>query len=135
MTHGIEWLEANLEADHDLIVCLVQEASAVFGVNHKMVFMKDRKANLVLVRNCVFSFCSRRLFWGPVRTAKTFEMDHSTVLHGIDKFSQWCETNERTNTQGKEAFRRMECAYLEHVAGPVYREPHEPQFLKFSRFA
>jgi len=62
---------------------IVNAVSKESGIPRDVIFSKTRKQPVVMARCIIFDRIRSELGWSLVKIAKLFQMDHTTVLHGI----------------------------------------------------
>jgi len=71
-------------ADHDLPKRAIATAASLFHVPAKRLLERNRRADVTSARY-VAAWVLRRRRWSYAKIAELFDLDHSTIIHGLRK--------------------------------------------------
>lgn len=70
--------------DTEIKNAVISQVAAFHGMSPDLVTLRTRQREIVYCRNEAFAHL-RQLGWSLPRIAKSFGMDHTSVLHGVRK--------------------------------------------------
>ena len=70
---------------------IIQAVTELMGFDGNEIFQKSRKQKYVFARQMTFYYLRNELFWSQTKIGDLFEVDHATVIFGVNSFSSKLE--------------------------------------------